>query len=286
MLEAADLQLEIENRPDNVAIVRQALAGWAEAVLLDDAALEEVKTAVSEACNNVALHAYQGEVGPLEVSARHDERQLEVQVADRGVGMRDDHRRGMTPTGPDGDGSLGGMGIALMRALAGAVEFSDRPGGGTTVDLVFRSPSPLSLTAGVARAEPAGTAAVDARVRVGVGRVAGPVLGRVTGMLAARAGLSLERLADAQLLTDALAAHAPSCVTGEGIEMGIVSDGIGVILRVGPLRPGGAGELVRQSALGGLPSLIDQLADEASVECDAGSERLRLLVAQRPSPRR
>ncbi len=273
MPESADVQLLIENRSENVAVVRQALAGWAEAVHLEQTVLEEVKTAVSEACNNVVLHAYHGEVGPLEVSACHDEHQLEVRVADRGRGMREPD--------PDPDAALPGMGIELMRALAEAVEFADRDGGGTAVNLLFRSPSPLTLTGGSATAEPPGSTAVDARVLVGVGRVAAPVLSRVTGMLAARAGLSLERLADAQLLTDALAAHAPSWVTGEGIELGVVPDGIGVILRVGPLRPGGAGELVRESALSGLPSLIDRLADEVSVEEDAGAERLRLLVAQR-----
>lgn len=273
MLEATDIQLVIGNRPENVAVVRQALAGWAEAVLLDHAVLEEVKTAVSEACNNVVVHAYRGQVGPLEVSASHDERQLEVRVSDRGTGMLEPE--------PDPHAPLPGMGIELMRALAEVVEFADRAGGGTTVNLLFRSPSPLTLTVGSATAEPPGSTAVDARVLVGVGSVAAPVLSRVTGMLAARAGLSLERLADAQLLTDALAAHAPSWVIGEGIELGVVPDGIGLILRVGPLRPGGAGGLVRESALGGLPALIDRLADEVSVEEDAGAERLRLLVAQR-----
>ena len=62
-----DLRLLLSNRPQNVALVRQALGGLAGAVGLDEGLLADVKTAVSEACNNVVMHAYDEEPGPLDV---------------------------------------------------------------------------------------------------------------------------------------------------------------------------------------------------------------------------
>jgi hypothetical protein len=49
----------------------------------------------------------------------------------------------------------------------------------------------------------------EATLTVGRPELLGPVLGRVVGMLAARAQCPIDRLDDALLLTDAVAAHAP-----------------------------------------------------------------------------
>ena len=62
-----NVRLSLSNRAENVLLVRQALSGLAEAVGLDPIALNDVSTAVTEACNNVVLHAYGGGEGPLEV---------------------------------------------------------------------------------------------------------------------------------------------------------------------------------------------------------------------------
>ena len=46
------------------------LAGVAEAIDLDAEQLDDIRTAVTEACNNAVLHAYEGSEGPLEVDIR------------------------------------------------------------------------------------------------------------------------------------------------------------------------------------------------------------------------
>ena len=56
-----DMRLVLSNRPENVALVRQALGGVAASVGIHEALLADIKTAVSEACNNVVLHAYADE---------------------------------------------------------------------------------------------------------------------------------------------------------------------------------------------------------------------------------
>ena len=45
-------------RPEGVGVVRQALAGMADALDFEAAVLADMKMAVTEACTNVVVHAY------------------------------------------------------------------------------------------------------------------------------------------------------------------------------------------------------------------------------------
>lgn len=83
-----ELILALPARPENVIVVRQAVAGLGEALGLSPQRLDDLKTVVSEACNNVILHAYDDDRGPLEVSASSDGSALEVSVSDTGGGFR------------------------------------------------------------------------------------------------------------------------------------------------------------------------------------------------------
>ena len=62
-----NVRLTLSNKPENVLLVREMLTGVAEMVDLDGSDLNDIRTAVTEACNNVVLHAYEGDEGPLEV---------------------------------------------------------------------------------------------------------------------------------------------------------------------------------------------------------------------------
>ena len=77
---APNVRLRLSNRAENVLLVRQALSGLAEAVGLDAVALNDVSTAVTEAANNVVLHAYEGDEGPLEVEFSSTATGLDVLV--------------------------------------------------------------------------------------------------------------------------------------------------------------------------------------------------------------
>ena len=58
MSPAPDVRLSLPARAEGVAVVRQALAGLADALDFDPAVLADMKMAVSEACTNVVVHAY------------------------------------------------------------------------------------------------------------------------------------------------------------------------------------------------------------------------------------
>src|SRR5207342_2760563 len=70
MSEAApppEVVLNMPARAEGVGVVRQALAGMADALAFDAAVLSDMKMAVTEACTNVVVHAYEEEAGQLEV---------------------------------------------------------------------------------------------------------------------------------------------------------------------------------------------------------------------------
>ena len=102
----------------------------------------------------------------------------------------------------------------------------------------------------------------QAAVSVRKGPLVGPVLGRVVGMLAARAQCPIDRLDDAMLLTDAVAAHAPAHSADAHVRVVVAADEEGLELRIGALEPEGARGLLADAELPGVGNVFDRVADE------------------------
>ncbi|MCU0308476.1 MAG: ATP-binding protein [Thermoleophilia bacterium] len=127
------VELELEARAENVAVVRQALSGIGEALGWDAAVVEDLRIAVSEACTNVVLHAYPDGGGPMEVAVWLGGPGLEVAVRDRG--------RGIGPRLSPGAPGLG-LGLSLMAALSDEMRVSGDAGASTEVRMAFRAAGP------------------------------------------------------------------------------------------------------------------------------------------------
>ena len=121
-------------------------------------------------------------------------------------------------------------------------------------------------------------------VSIASGPLVGPVLRRVVGMLAARADLPLDRLDDAVLVADLIAARAPAHVAAETVDVALQPCPRTLSLRVGPLRPGGGEALVVDAAVPGVGNVIEQLADELSVATGDGGEFLEVRLAYSDVP--
>jgi serine/threonine-protein kinase RsbW len=149
-----NVRLQLRNQPENVSLIRAVLTGVAEAIDLPRETLDDARTAVTEAANNVVLHAYRGSHGSLEVDVNVAPSALIVAVRDEGVGIpgretqgRDDGALelgeidGGIDAGDDGsgDGSLK-LGLPVIAALASRVGFRVRTGGGTEVRMEFATP--------------------------------------------------------------------------------------------------------------------------------------------------
>jgi serine/threonine-protein kinase RsbW len=125
-----DVRLTMPARPEGVAVVRQALVGMADALAFDAAVLADMKMAVSEACTNVVVHAYDGGEGVLEVEMLADDRGLTIRVRDHGSGIH-------PQAGRSRDVPALGLGLPLIAALSDSFELHGSSGQGTEVRMTF-----------------------------------------------------------------------------------------------------------------------------------------------------
>jgi serine/threonine-protein kinase RsbW len=102
----------------------------------------------------------------------------------------------------------------------------------------------------------------EASVGLAQGPFAAPVLGRVVGILAARADCPIDRLDDALLVADAVAAKAATFAEDGRVNVRIVAVPGSVELLVGPLRTDGASELIASATLPGIGNVLEQVADD------------------------
>ena len=120
------VRLTITARAEYITLCRLALTGIARRRELSDELLADLKLALTEAASNSVRHAY-GEardVGVVEISYELHSDRLVIEVTDEGEGF--DHAK--TEGHPD-ELSEGGLGIAIIRAIADEVEIGVQPGG-------------------------------------------------------------------------------------------------------------------------------------------------------------
>ena len=118
----------------------------------------------------------------------------------------------------------------------------------------------------------------EAIVRVRSGPLVGAVLGRVVGMLAARAQCPIDRLDDAILLTDAVAAHAPVHALNNHVYVIVAADDEHLELRVGDLRPTGGRRLLADGDLPGVGNVFDRVADDVQAGPAPGGDSDELIL--------
>ena len=126
---APEVVLNMPARAEGVGVVRQALAGMADALAFDAAVLSDMKMAVTEACTNVVVHAYDEQAGQLEVQMLAGEEDLTIVVRDHGSGIQPKPARTEPP-------ALG-LGLPLIAALSDAFELRGTAGRGTEVRMSF-----------------------------------------------------------------------------------------------------------------------------------------------------
>jgi serine/threonine-protein kinase RsbW len=248
------------------------LAGLGDQLAFDYELLDDLKTAVSEACNNVVLHAYgDGQPGPLVVGLQIRENEVEATVRDRGGGIQQ-----VVPS----DERMG-VGLAVISALADRAQFLRAPDGGTEVRMSFFGQLGRGWTDGIpvyGGLEASVPLSGDIVATLSPVALLPGVLGRVARALAAGARFSLDRFSDLYLVTDALAAHAISAAHANRVSFAIVASPRRLELTIGPFRSGAGAQLVAEEATQRHPPPLGVLADELMIEPAGDAELLRLVL--------
>lgn len=265
------LQMSLPARAENVAVVRHALAGLADRLGMDEAGVADLKTVVTEACMNVVVHAYPDEeVGALAVEATPEMDGLTVVVRDFG--------RGIQPR-PEADRPSLRIGLTLIAALSASFEIKGGVDRGTEIRM-FLPLAARDESAARERAAAAAPVSDDATaMRVGPPELVGPILSRALGAVAARHEISVDRLSDAMLLSDALSARAPEGFTDGHVSLSLADRPEGVQLRLGPMKSGAAEQLRESLDLPEVGGTLATLADELRVEQEEDGDYLVVGIA-------
>ena len=106
------------------------------------------------------------------------------------------------------------------------------------------------------------------------GPLLGPVLSRVIGMLAARAQCPIDRLDDALLVADTVAAHGPDFARNGAVRVELAAREGVIELTVAELRPRGAQEMLEAAELPGVGNVLERVADAVEVRSEGDEESL------------
>lgn len=266
---AAILNLRLGSRPESAGLVRAALGGLAAPFVLRPELLNDLKTAISEACNNAVEHAYRERPGVIAVHVDVGLEGVEASVRDWGGGFQ--------RVAPKEDRL--GAGLPLMNALANRAEFLTAPGNGTEVRLWFNMRHDPRRDALLARLEESEDLEAWTPWRRGLtGDVVVTLLPRelllgilepLSNALAARARFSLERFSDVNLLTQATAAHVLSAAASNRVSFALTAGDQQLDVIIGPLRAGTAEALREQ---------LGELADDVAAESLGHSDLVRVVV--------
>ena len=120
-----------------------------------------------------------------------------------------------------------------------------------------------------------------ADLSVALGPLAAPVLGRVARAMAAKADLPFNRVSDATLIADAIAAHAPVGALDGHVRVNMEAGSRELEFRVGPFAPGGARSVLEATALPEVGPVLERLADEVRVAEDAHDGVEHLIITLR-----
>jgi serine/threonine-protein kinase RsbW len=121
---ARAIRLTIPAKAEYISLGRLALTGLSRLHALPQETLADLKLALTEACTNSVRHAYPGGGGVVEIVYDLQPDRLVIEVADDGEGF--DPQEHVTA---EDEIVEGGLGIAIIRAIADELEIGSRAGG-------------------------------------------------------------------------------------------------------------------------------------------------------------
>lgn len=273
--------MRLNSRPDAAGLVRAVLAGIAAPFALRPELVYDLKTVVSEACNNAVDHAYRGEIGAIAVRVDIQLEEIEVTVRDWGGGFQQ--------LVPAGDRMR--VGLPLINALADRAEFLTAPGSGTEVRMGFdlrHDPRRTDTLMRLEETEDLGAwtpwrrgLAGDVVVTLLAQDLLPSVLEQLTSALAARSRFSLERFSDVYIVARAVSEHVRTAASSNRVSFSLTARDQRVELTIGPLGIGTGERLQALNPNAANDPSVAELVDEMAFEQLDHSELLRLVLIDR-----
>lgn len=131
--EVQRIVISLPANAEYVDIVRLNLYGIASKMGFSYEEIEDMKVAVSEACNNSVLYAYKDGAGNMEVVFEVQKDSLSITVKDEGESFEAWGERSALHDKELSEAQIGGLGFYLMQALMDEVSVVNETGKGTKV---------------------------------------------------------------------------------------------------------------------------------------------------------
>jgi len=131
---ADKLKFTIPGKPEYLTMVRLAIGSVADTMGFDFEEIEDIKTAVSEACKNVSCHGLEGFAEEYSVECVAEEGCLEIYVTDSSGGQVLERLAKPCQVCP----SEGNLAIFVIQSLMSEVEILDTAQGKKTIKMVKR----------------------------------------------------------------------------------------------------------------------------------------------------
>jgi len=127
------MKLDFLSKSTNESFARVAVASFVSQLDPTIEELSDIKTAVSEAVTNAIVHGYENEIGIITINVHIKNREVTIQIKDRGRGIEDiaKARETLYTTKPDMERS--GMGFTIMESFMDKLTVRSKVGKGTTV---------------------------------------------------------------------------------------------------------------------------------------------------------
>jgi serine/threonine-protein kinase RsbW len=232
------MELRTRAEKEGLPLIRQALRAMGQSLGAEPEALHDAELALTEACANAVRHAYRDGEGMVEVAIVGNPTELVATVRDHGVGMP---RQRVQPRA----GRSGGLGLALIEAIAHDVEIRSERGEGTELTMAL----PAAWDARPVDLDPIAEAMPE------------HVLRRLVAMAAAQLDLPPDRIMEAQLVAELIARHASAQLSGERLHVRLDRRDGELEMSIGPFEQGGAETVLHDSRVTGLGSVIERLVE-------------------------
>lgn len=125
------LKFSIPGKPEYVGVVRLAVSSIANRAGFDIEAIEDIKVAVAEACNNAILHGISENCCNFEVGCFLENDRLIIEIEDKGLGYNMNEYVAPDLCNP----KEGGLGIFIIKTLMDEVEILSNTGEGTMIKM-------------------------------------------------------------------------------------------------------------------------------------------------------